>query len=237
MNSENLNQQLVLQPLGYVRSPFKEKFGLPRQPGLITAVNAHIQISPEFADPESFSGLEEFSHIWLTFIFHQSIAKGWKSKVRPPRLGGNKKIGVFASRSPFRPNLIGQSVVALKKIQTDNGISLEIECPDLVDGTPIVDIKPYVAYCDSIADAISGYATVKPSDTLVVKFPTSIKRKVDACESKYPGFQDLIREVIGLNPAPAYQNSEQHREYGLKLYDYNIRYAVEGNTALLIDIE
>lgn len=236
MNKTNLESLQNVAIIGHIRSPFKEKFGLPRQPGLVTAVNASIEITPEFALPDAFAGLEAFSHIWVNFIFHRSVQQRWKPKVRPPRLGGNQKVGVFASRSPFRPNAIGQSVVALKKIHMRKGIVLEIECPDLVDGTPVIDIKPYLPYCDSLPDAVSGYADAKPLNTLKVEIDPAILPQISECEAHHPGFESLLNQVLSLNPAPAYQSAKQNREYGLRLYDYNIRYCVKGSTAYVISI-
>ena len=145
-------------PIGIVHSPFKEKFGIPRQPGLVPEAKARLEVLPPYDRSEAFCGLEDFSHIWVTFVFHEAICTRWQPTVRPPRLGGNRRIGVFSSRSPFRPNPIGMSVVALEGISNIEGkIELQLAGVDLLDGTPVLDIKPYIPYADSLPDARSGF--------------------------------------------------------------------------------
>ena len=146
-------------PIGYVHSPYKEKFGIPRQPGLVTAAQATLRLVAPFDQPESVRGLEGFSHVWLIFVFHGTAAQGWKPTVRPPRLGGNARLGVFATRSTFRPNPIGLSVAQIVDIDAQHGqVSLTLSGCDLLDGTPILDIKPYLAYADALHQARSGFA-------------------------------------------------------------------------------
>ncbi|MCW9025395.1 MAG: tRNA (N6-threonylcarbamoyladenosine(37)-N6)-methyltransferase TrmO, partial [Gammaproteobacteria bacterium] len=151
------------EPVGVVQSCFKEKFGIPRQPGLIAEARASIKILPPYDRDEAFVGLDEFSHIWVLFIFHQCLRDTWKPTVRPPRLGGNKRVGVFASRSTHRPNSVGMSVVKLDNICRDhNGLVLSISGVDLMEGTPVIDIKPYLPYADNITGATGGYAPAAP---------------------------------------------------------------------------
>jgi tRNA-Thr(GGU) m(6)t(6)A37 methyltransferase TsaA len=155
-------------PIAFVHSCYKEKFATPRQSGIVTAATGVIELVPPFNDPDSVAGLENCSHIWLQFIFDKCINQGWKAKVRPPRLGGNKKMGVFATRATHRPNAIGMSAVKLERIETGNSkVLLYVSGLDLIDGTPIIDIKPYIPYSDSIEDAQYPFAQAAPSEIRV----------------------------------------------------------------------
>lgn len=235
MNDQNNPSCYKVHPIGFLDSPFKEKFGLPRQADLIQSANAYVVMTPDFSDPLQFEALASFSHIWLTFIFHQSIENGWKNRVRPPRLGGNKKVGVFASRSPFRPNFIGQSAVTLRRIIHEEGtIKLEISCPDIVSGTPIIDIKPYLSYADS-READSSYAQEIPKESLGIEFSISARNALEKYSS-YPKLAALISEVLSLDPRPAYHEALAPREYGLRLYDFNIKFEVKEGIATVTDI-
>jgi len=150
-------------PIGVIRSPYREKFGIPRQPGLAPNLISRVQLCDEFNHPDTVRGLEHCSHIWLLFLFSETAEKGWSPTVRPPRLGGNKRMGVFATRSPFRPNPLGMSAVKLIAIEEYEGqVELVVSSADLLDGTPIIDIKPYLTYCDSIPTATCEFATDIP---------------------------------------------------------------------------
>ncbi|MGB8712547.1 MAG: tRNA (N6-threonylcarbamoyladenosine(37)-N6)-methyltransferase TrmO, partial [Onishia taeanensis] len=151
----------ALSPIGRIESDYPDKFGIPRQPGLAPAARARLVLLPPYDDPLSVRGLEAFSHLWLTFVFHHSPER-WSPLVRPPRLGGNAKVGVFASRSTHRPNRLGLSLVELKGIDTDNGVALELSGHDLLDGTPILDIKPYLPWAEARPDARAGFAPAAP---------------------------------------------------------------------------
>ena len=165
MQKNNPNRY-SLDQVGVIHSCFKEKFATPRQPGLVTAALAQVELIEPFNQIDTVDGLEGFSHIWLSFIFHQTLGQGWKPKVRPPRLGGNKKLGVFATRSTFRPNPLGLSLVKLESIDTSKGVILHVSGADLIDQTPIVDIKPYLPWVESEPTAQSGFASDEQDGTL-----------------------------------------------------------------------
>lgn len=163
--------QFVFNQIGIIRSPYKEKFAIPRQPGLIEDGGGELQLLPPYNQAESVRGLEAFSHIWVLFIFHQTMEGGWRPTVRPPRLGGNARTGVFATRSTFRPNPVGMSLVELKGIRVKgDAITLELGSLDLVDGTPVVDIKPYLPFAESHPQARAGFAQMAPDAAMPVLF-------------------------------------------------------------------
>jgi tRNA-Thr(GGU) m(6)t(6)A37 methyltransferase TsaA len=231
--------KISLSPIAVIRSPFKEKFATPRQSGLTPSVKALIEFLPGFNSTESVRGLAGFSHIWLLFVFHQHMDQGWSPTVRPPRLGGNRRVGVFASRSPFRPNPIGLSAVKLLDIHNLAGtITLEILGADLIDGTPIIDIKPYIPYADNIPNAQGGFADSEPTSCLEIIFSAPARRKLSDFSSQTPELETLIRETLALDPRPAYrhQRDDQH-SYGCRLDRYNVRWQVEGAHIIISDIE
>ena len=227
-----------VKPIGYVHSPFKEKFGVPRQPGMIKSTTATIELIPPYNTSAAFSGLEEFSHIWLTFCFHQNDHRQWRPLVRPPRLGGNNKVGVFACRSSFRPNGLGMSVVELLAIRADKGTSyLEIACPDLIDGTPIVDIRPYIAFADAVPEARCGFAENRPAVKLSTRFSPQSQLELAALPAaQYGNLRLLIEETLGYDPRPAYKPEVDHKQYGIRLYDLNILWRVSHNEAEVLSI-
>lgn len=223
-------------PVGIVHSCYKEKFGTPRQPGLIPSAEAVIELVEPYNQPDYIRELEQFSHLWLVFIFHQHVGKEIKATVRPPRLGGNKRIGVFASRSPFRPNPLGLSVVRIKSIENKAGrVSIVVSGVDLIDGTPILDIKPYIPYTDAITDAHAGYANDAPGFQISVSFKNQTSDLLKLYESEFPMLKQLIIDTISMDPRPAY--SLDGGEYGIKLHDFNIRWSINGTEAAVISIE
>lgn len=226
-----------LIPIGHIRTAFPEKFGIPRQSGLVDAEGI-VEMLPGFDKAELFEGIEAFSHIWLSFVFHESLSQGWRPRVRPPRLGGNQKKGVFATRSPFRPNHLGLSVVRLRSVETGvQGVRLHIGGADLLDGTPIVDIKPYLPYADAIEAATGGFAAERPLPVLQVAF-SSVARKQLMGISGGEQLKSLIEQVISLDPRPAYrQQSDSGRVYGMRLKNYNLRWQVTEQTATIVDIQ
>jgi tRNA-Thr(GGU) m(6)t(6)A37 methyltransferase TsaA len=230
-----------INPIGILRSPFKEKFGIPRQAGLIKSAYAQVEFFPPYNDCNAFKGLENFSHIWLTFGFHQNNIDKWRPLIRPPRLGGNEKVGVFASRSPFRPNGLGMSVVRLINIETQKKTtSLKIDCPDILDGTPIFDIKPYIKYSDSIPSAHCGFAQDTPAAILSVNFSAQSLMNLEHLKPEYEeNLELLIKETLSFDPRPAYHQSQKdnNREYGIKLYDLNIRWRVVSNNAEVLSVD
>ncbi len=217
----------TFQSIGVVQSCFKEKFGIPRQPGLAPSARGRIYIFPEFAQEEAFAGLEACSHIWLQFVFH-AARETWKPKVRPPRLGGNKTLGVFASRSPNRPNPLGLSVVAFCGMERDaRGLFLEVAGIDLLDGTPILDIKPYVPYADAVTGAFNHVAAAAP-----ILHPVIFTEEAQRFCSEYsPTLQTLIIEVLQQDPRPQYHSGTDSRTYGMKILNLNLRwqYCEPGN--------
>lgn len=194
------------KPIGFVESCFKEKFGIPRQPGLVPEAKAVIQLN---RDPDLVTALKAlggFTHLWLVFVFHKHGSRNWKPSIRPPRLGGAKKVGVLASRSPHRPNPIGISAVILEKIDLENpkGPALHVGGVDLLDGTPILDIKPYIPYADSFPEAKTGWV-VEPIERVPVEFTSESLAAISMIEARkgYPNLKSLITEMLGLDPRPA----------------------------------
>lgn len=229
------HMNFTFEPIGFIRSPFKEKFGIPRQPGLVPKARARLELVPPYNSPEAVAELDGYSHIWIQFVFHQVPPGNWQPRVRPPRLGGNRRVGVFASRSPFRPNPIGLSVVALEQVVVEgDSVALELSGVDLLDGTPVLDIKPYVAYVDSIPDAASGFAAAAPEVLLRVEFS-------ELAESQLAGRQDgadlrsLIIALLELDPRPAYVEQDD-RVYGFRLYDFDLRWQVDGDQVTVLEL-
>jgi tRNA-Thr(GGU) m(6)t(6)A37 methyltransferase TsaA len=237
MNSRQPDPEVfTFSAIGMVRSPYPEKFAVPRQPGLVTAAQAQLVLTGDCNREEILRGIEGFSHLWLTFVFHQVMDQGWKPTVRPPRLGGNQRLGVFATRSPFRPNPIGLSVVSLLGIENRRGQwLLHLGGIDLVDGTPILDIKPYVPYVDAIANARGGFTEDFEQQSLQVRFNTQSQAQLAALGIHYPHLQQLIEQVIGQQPQPAYQKDPE-RIYGMHLYDLNIRWTAAPGVLQVVDI-
>lgn len=215
-----------------VHSNYKQKFGVPRQPGLVTRAKAVIEFNDEF-DDNFFRELESFSHIWVLFIFHQHIGHKTQPSVRPPRLGGNKKIGVFASRSSFRPNPVGMSVVRLEEITKDNNrMMLHVSGVDFVEGTPVIDIKPYVSYADHIADLVDGYATEKPASDFPVKLSTEANKSL----ARYPEETvELIKQTLALDPRPAYADDET-KVYSMLIDNLDVKWVVKDRVALVTSV-
>ncbi|WP_296810514.1 tRNA (N6-threonylcarbamoyladenosine(37)-N6)-methyltransferase TrmO [Thiocapsa sp.] len=228
-------------PIGYIRSPYTDKFGIPRQPGLVTAAEARVELLPEFAREEAFKGLEGFSHVWILFVFHEGcLTAGWSPTVRPPRLGGRESVGVFASRAPYRPNPIGISAVEqLGLVRDARGLALALRGVDLLDGTPVLDIKPYVPYADSIPEAGSGFATAPEIAAADVAF--SVEALHGIAEADPTGtrrLRTLIEQVLAQDPRPGYMDRyPERREFGLRLYDRNVRWRIEGKAMQVVAVE
>jgi len=226
-----------LHRLGIVHSCYKQKFGIPRQPGLVPEAEASIEILPPYDRDEAFRGLESVSHIWVIFLFHQSMREQWCPTVRPPRLGGNQRLGVFATRSNFRPNPIGLSLVELVGITRHHGrLTLELRGADLLEGTPVLDIKPYIPYADSVEGASPGIAAAPP-ETLPVQFTELARRQLLEVAGDRDGkLAALIRAMLSYDPRPAYQTTEG-REYGCQVHDVNVVWSVENGTVQVLGIE
>jgi tRNA-Thr(GGU) m(6)t(6)A37 methyltransferase TsaA len=229
--------KFTFAPIGHIRSCFSEKFGIPRQPGLVPDARAVVEIEPTFQRIEAFHELEGFSHIWIVFVFHHCRST-WKTTVRPPRLGGNRRVGVFASRSGFRPNPIGQSVVELVSIEAGRGsLRLHIKGVDLMDGTPVLDIKPYLPYADCRPHAKAGYAGDKPQAAKQVVFsPVAAKACRELENDSRPNLRSLITELLSLDPRPGYADTSGKRNYGMRLWDLDVRFSVVGNHFAVNDV-
>ena len=219
------------QPIATMRSAFPTKFGIPRQSGLVTELKSTIVFEPPYRNPEMLRGIEGFSHLWLIWSFSQS-GDHWSPTVRPPRLGGNQRMGVFATRSPFRPNNIGLSSVRLERVElhTPEGPVLHVSGADLMDGTPIFDIKPYIPYADCQMEATGGFTDTAGEFLLKVEFPPELLSMVP---------EDRREALIGVlrhDPRPSYQRKPE-RVYGMEFAGWNIRFRVEGDILLVVDCE
>ena len=220
-----------IKPIAHIQTDFPTKFGIPRQSGIIESLKGRIVFEPEYRNVEAVRGLEEFSHIWLLWEFSEAVHEGWSPTVRPPRLGGNVRKGVFATRSPFRPNPIGLSSVKLDKVEIDPklGPVLHVSGADLMDGTPLYDIKPYIAYTDSHPDAVSGFAT-KPAEYLLeVDFPEELLQKVPENQRK-----SLI-EVLAHDPRPQYHDDPE-RVYGMAFGGMEVKFKVAQQKLTVLEI-
>ncbi|WP_188704409.1 tRNA (N6-threonylcarbamoyladenosine(37)-N6)-methyltransferase TrmO [Silvimonas iriomotensis] len=224
----------TFSPIGHLRTPFADKFGIPRQPSLAPHAIATLQLLPPFDRPEAVRGLEDFSHVWLTFVFHQTAGQ-WSPTVRPPRLGGNQRMGVFATRSPFRPNPLGLSLVELASVDTTDKVTLTFRGVDLVDGTPILDIKPYIPYVESRPDARSGFVGGAPERLAVTFSPTALAQCAK-CQASHPHLAELITEVLAQDPRPAYADDPQ-RVYGIRLYHFDVKWRCDGRSAFVESLD
>lgn len=214
-------------PIAYIESPFQEKFAIPRQPGLAPSARGRLRFVPPYDRPEALEGLEQVSHLWLLWVFHQIPAGSWRPRVRPPRLGGNSYLGVFASRSMFRPNPIGLSLVRLDAICTEPGaLGLEISGLDLLDATPVLDIKPYLPYTDCLPEAWHRLAEQAPDPALEVEFSEQAQEALLAMGSDQGhDLEMLIRETLALDPRPGYRRGQlDDRNYGTKLQGCEVRW-------------
>lgn len=215
--------------VGYIQSPYKQKFAIPRQPGLIAEATGYLVLENEYNDEAILRGIDSFSHLWLLFVFHETADKGWSPMVRPPRLGGNTRKGVFATRATFRPNPIGLSVVKLDGVERKNGkLMLKISGIDLLDGTPIIDIKPYLPYSDALPNAAGGFADAAPSTAMTVSFAETASVFCQQ-QIQYPDLQLFIEKVLKQDPRPSYKKQRDgEQSYGMTLYNYNIKWTVNG---------
>ncbi len=215
--------EFSMEPIARIHTDFSTKFGVPRQSGLVEALEAEIIFEPPYRDPAALRGLEGFSHLWLVWVFHQAAGRPWSPTVRPPRLGGNRRMGVFATRSPFRPNPVGLSAVKLAGIEAagPSGPVLRVRGADLVDGTPILDIKPYLPYADCIPEASGGFAPQPALAPLTVEIPPVLLERVP------PERRDALEAVLAQDPRPRYQ-ADPERIYGFTFAGLEVRFTVEG---------
>ncbi len=230
--------EFAVTQIGVIRSPWKEKFAVPRQPGLVQDGGGELHLQAPYNQPEAVRGLEAFSHIWILFMFHQTMAGGWRPTVRPPRLGGNARMGVFATRSTFRPNPVGMSLVELKGIRCEKSqVILQLGSLDLVDGTPVIDIKPYLPFAEALPDARAGYAQAAPEATMPVRFSAVAQQQIQQ-HAHMPQLQRFITEVLAQDPRPAYRKGESlDREYAAWLLDFNVRWRIDeaGTEVIAVD--
>ncbi len=231
--------EFSLEPIGIIHSCFKEKFGIPRQPGLAPAARAQLELFPPYGSHESLRGLSAFSHLWIIFIFHANPQNAWKATVRPPRLGGNRHIGVFASRSGFRPNRLGMSAVKLEQICSDaSGVRLHLSGVDLLNGTPVLDIKPYLPYADSLPTASAGFAAEKPFPIFSVEFSPEADVMCRHLEKEWPLFRQLIVQILQSDPRPAYYGGEtSDRTHGVCIHDVDVKWKQEKHRIIVTAVE
>ncbi|MBE6771273.1 MAG: tRNA (N6-threonylcarbamoyladenosine(37)-N6)-methyltransferase TrmO [Ruminococcaceae bacterium] len=220
-----------LNIIAHIHTDFTSKFGIPRQSGLVDELEATIVFEPEYRNPDALRGIEEYSHIWLLWQFSECMDKEWSPTVRPPRLGGNKRMGVFATRSPFRPNPIGLSSVKLLGVEkTENhGYILRVSGADLLDGTPIYDIKPYLPYVDSHPEASNGFALDEKEGRLYVDFPDNLLEIIPTEK------QAALKAVLAQDPRPQYQDNPE-RIYGIEFAGFDVRFTVEKETLKVVEI-
>ena len=226
-----MSEGFVIRPVARLYSDLPEKFGLPRQAGIVEALEGRVVFEPEYRNPDALRGIEGFSHLWLIWQFSQALRSEFSPTVRPPRLGGNERVGVFASRSPFRPNSLGLSCVRLLRVEQDEklGMVLIVGGADLADGTPIFDIKPYIPYADCRPDALSGFAP-DSGRTLAVTFLPGTEEGIP--EEK----RAALRGVLANDPRPRYQDDPE-RIYGLSFAGKNVKFRVAGDTLTVLAVE
>lgn len=220
-----------MRVIARIHSDFSTKFGVPRQSGLVDALESTVVFEPEYRNPDVLRGLEDFSHLWLVWVFDKAVRRDWSPTVRPPRLGGNRRMGVFATRSPFRPNPIALSSVKLAGIEqtAEQGPVLHIRGADLMDGTPILDIKPYIPYADAHPEALGGFAAVPAGETLEVIIPPELLEKIP------PERREALRGVLAQDPRPHYQD-DPGRIYGFGFAGMEVKFSVEGTCLTVREI-
>ena len=214
-----------------MHSDFATKFGIPRQSGLVEALRSTIVFEPEFRNSDALRGIEDFSHLWLIWQFSEAVREDWSPTVRPPRLGGNERMGVFATRSPFRPNPLGLSCVQLVKadLHTKDGPVLYVAGADLVDGTPVYDIKPYLPYADSYPEAVDGFDGKRDAEPLTVVFPPELEAMIP--EDKHEG----LRQALSCGPVPGYQHDPERR-YGFNFAGFDVRFHIRERVLTVVEI-
>ena len=220
----------TMKVIARIHSDFPEKFGIPRQSGLVPALRAKIVFEPEYRNPDALRGIEGFSHLWLIWQFSAVVRDTWSPTVRPPRLGGNEHVGVFATRSPFRPNAIGLSCVKLESVQHEDGFGdvLIVSGADLMDGTPIYDVKPYLPYADAHPEALGGFAP-SPKETIEVKSPPELLQKLPE------GQREALLGVLAQDPRPQYQNDPE-RVYGMSFGGWDVKFRVKDGVLTVLSL-
>ncbi len=229
---------MQMKPIAYIKSPYKQKFAIPRQPNLVKEAKGEIIFEEGFSDPNCLRDIEQFSHLWLIFVFHETQDKGWSPTVQPPRLGGKENIGVFATRSTFRPNPIGMSVVKnLGWEHSDSSLILKVGGMDLLDHTPILDIKPYIPYADALPDAQAGFAETVPGSNYEIVFSDGAEQQLNKLQQDYPDLKSFIASVLKQDPRPAWRKKDiDEKRYGMTLFDLNIKWQIQENQIQVISI-
>jgi tRNA (adenine37-N6)-methyltransferase len=227
-----LAEEIAVKVIARIHTDFPEKFGIPRQSGLIEELKSTIVFEPEFRDANALRGIEEYSHLWLIWEFSEAVRDTWSPMVRPPRLGGNKRVGVFATRSPFRPNPIGLSSVKLERVEQHPALGpvLHLSGADLMDGTPILDIKPYLPHVDSHAEALGSFTEKTKEYFIPVEIPDELLEKIPADR------RETLKKVLEQDPRPSYQNSEE-RIYGLSFAGMEIKFQVKDQVLHVVGAE
>ena len=216
----------TFEAIGIVHSCYKEKFGIPRQAGLVSSATATIEFFKPYNHPDMFKGLEDFSHIWLSFVFDQHLNKGFNKLVSPPRLNGKEQFGVYATRSPYRPNPIGLSVVQLDHIELkDETVFLHIKGADILDQTPIIDIKPYIQYADSLENTNTGFTSTIKEQPFIIQFSEQANKQILQAEEKVPNIRQFIKELLTQDPRPHYTKSLKSH-YFTKVYGYDLHWEI-----------
>lgn len=232
MEKQRQENERIFHIIARIHTDFPTKFGIPRQSGLVDALKAEIVFEPEYRNPDALRGVEDFSHLWLLWEFSEAVREEWSPTVRPPRLGGNTRVGVFATRSPFRPNAVGLSCVKLEKVElhTECGPVLHVSGADLMDGTPIYDIKPYLPFADSHPEASGGYTDRTKEYHLEVVFPETLLMQI--AEEK----REALKAVLAHDSRPSYQNDPE-RIYGMEFAGYEVKFRVEDGILYVTTIE
>lgn len=220
-----------VEPIAHIQTDFPTKFGVPRQSGLTSGLVSRIVFAPAYRNPDCLRGIGDFSHLWLLWVFDKAMDAGWSPTVLPPKLGGKTRVGVFATRSPFRPNSIGLSCVKLERVElhTGDGPVLYVSGADLVSGTPILDIKPYLPYADSYPDAVDGFDGKRDAEPLQVSFPPELEAMIPA--DKRTG----LRQALALGPVPGYQHDPQRR-YGFNFAGFDVRFHIRERTVYVVEV-
>ncbi|MDD5758524.1 MAG: tRNA (N6-threonylcarbamoyladenosine(37)-N6)-methyltransferase TrmO [Desulfobulbaceae bacterium] len=241
------NESYYFSPIGYIQSCFKEKFGVARQSMMIPQALGVLKLNPDPAYPNSLNHLKEFSHLWIIFVFHKNIAKGWKPLINPPRLEAPKQVGVFASRSPHRPNPLGMSAVKLEKIDfsAPGGIELHLSGLDILDGTPVLDIKPYLSFADSFVDATLGWAS-QSIQKYRVEFSSESITSIHKSGTRYhPNLQALLQQMLELDPRPTSQRKRSRIEsdaseglvFAFRIFDFDVKWKIHNKGIFVMGLE
>ncbi|HCM64325.1 MAG TPA: tRNA (N6-threonylcarbamoyladenosine(37)-N6)-methyltransferase TrmO [Morganella sp. (in: Bacteria)] len=231
--------EFSFSPIGFIRSPWQEKFAIPRQPGLVEDGTGELHFVAPYNHADCVRGLEQFSHVWVIFVFHEIPANSWRPLVRPPRLGGNAKLGVFATRSTYRPNPVGMSLVRLNEIHYEGETAyLSLGSLDLLNGTPVLDIKPYLPYAESVPDAQAGFAQEEPAADMPVIFSSAAQHFMTTQSARYPDLARFITQVLAQDPRPAYKKQQtDDKIYAVHLLDFDVRWQIRNGVTEVISLE